>query len=589
MRIIMRLKITESKNAKSLYVIRSTYEKGKHSSQIVEKLGTYAELLEKLNGQDPIIWAKAYIADLNEKEKAGKREINISFSPAKPLKKNQQVLFNGGYLFLQAIYYALGLDAISRAISRKHKFAFDLNSILSNLIYARILFPASKLATMQIAQKFLEPPSFEIQHIYRALGIISVESDFIQSELYKNSRRIIARNTHILYYDCTNYFFEIEQESGLRQYGMSKEHRPNPIVQMGLFMDGDGIPLAFSISKGNTNEQVTLTPLEQKLLKDFELSKLVVCTDAGLASTANRKFNDKKNRAFITTQSIKKLKKPLLEWALAKSGWRIPGTKGAFDISKLDSDDNLCEVYKDTTFYKERWIKENDLEQRLIITFSLKYRNYQREIRCYQLDRAIKLVQKSPQKIGKCRSNDFKRFVAKKSITSDGEIAAKNLYSIDIELVQKEELFDGYYGICTNLEDDAQSIIRTNHQRWEIEESFRIMKTEFQARPVYLSRDDRIHAHFTTCFLALTLYRFLEKFLEERFSCHRIIEGLRNLNFYKVGSEGYIPTYVSDDFTDLLHEKFQFHTDRQIIPSKEMKNILKLTKSKKHYSKIKKI
>ncbi len=585
----MRLKITESKNAKSLYVIRSTYEKGKHSSQIVEKLGTYAELLEKLNGQDPIIWAKAYIADLNEKEKAGKREINISFSPAKPLKKNQQVLFNGGYLFLQAIYYALGLDAISRAISRKHKFAFDLNSILSNLIYARILFPASKLATMQIAQKFLEPPSFEIQHIYRALGIISVESDFIQSELYKNSRRIIARNTHILYYDCTNYFFEIEQESGLRQYGMSKEHRPNPIVQMGLFMDGDGIPLAFSISKGNTNEQVTLTPLEQKLLKDFELSKLVVCTDAGLASTANRKFNDKKNRAFITTQSIKKLKKPLLEWALAKSGWRIPGTKGAFDISKLDSDDNLCEVYKDTTFYKERWIKENDLEQRLIITFSLKYRNYQREIRCYQLDRAIKLVQKSPQKIGKCRSNDFKRFVAKKSITSDGEIAAKNLYSIDIELVQKEELFDGYYGICTNLEDDAQSIIRTNHQRWEIEESFRIMKTEFQARPVYLSRDDRIHAHFTTCFLALTLYRFLEKFLEERFSCHRIIEGLRNLNFYKVGSEGYIPTYVSDDFTDLLHEKFQFHTDRQIIPSKEMKNILKLTKSKKHYSKIKKI
>ena len=577
----MRLKITESKNAKSLYIIRSTYENGKHSSKIVEKLGTYDDLLEKLNGQDPIAWAKTYIADLNEKEKAGKRNVTVAFSPAKCIEKNQQVLFNGGYLFLQAIYYALGLDSISKAISKKHKFAFDLNSILSNLLYARILFPASKLATMQITKKFLEPPSFEIQHIYRALGIISEESDFIQSKLYKNSRRIINRNTNILYYDCTNYFFEIEQESGLKQYGMSKEHRPNPIVQMGLFMDGDGIPLAFNIYKGNTNEQVTLTPLEQKLLKDFELSKLVVCTDAGLTSTANRKFNDKKNRAFITTQSIKKLKKPLLQWALSKSGWHIPGTDGTFDLTKLYADNSLYEVYKNTTFYKERWIKENDLEQRLIVTFSMKYRDYQREIRRSQLERALKLVQKSPHKISKCRSNDFKRFIAKKSITSDGEIAAKKLYSIDAELIIKEEMFDGYYGICTNLEDDAQSIIRTNHQRWEIEESFRIMKTEFQARPVYLSRDDRIHAHFTTCFLALTLYCFLEKVLEERFSCHRIIDGLRNLNFYKVGSEGYIPTYVSDDFTDLLHEKFQCHTDRQIIPTQEMKNIFKATKNKK--------
>lgn len=577
----MHLSIVESKNSKSLYVIRSTYKNGRNSSERIEKLGTYAELLEKLNGQDPIVWAKAYIAELNEKEKAGRREVTVTFSPQKRIMKNQHVLFNGGYLFLQVIYYALGLDSILKTISRKHKFTFDLNSILSNLLYARILFPASKLATMQIAQKFLEPPSFEIQHVYRALGIISEESDFIQSELYKNSRRAIDRNTRILYYDCTNYFFEIEQESGLRQYGMSKEHRPNPIVQMGLFMDGDGIPLAFSISKGNTNEQVTLTPLEQKLLKDFELSKLVVCTDAGLASTANRKFNDKKNRAFITTQSIKKLKKPLLQWALAKAGWHIPGTDVTFDLTKLDTDDALYEVYKNTTFYKERWIKENDLEQRLIVTFSLKYRDYQRGIRRSQLERALKLVHKYPQKIGKCHSNDFKRFIAKKSITPDGEIAAKNLYSIDAELILKEEMFDGYYGICTNLEDDAQSIIRTNHQRWEIEESFRIMKTEFQARPVYLSRDDRIHAHFTTCFLALTLYRFLEKLLEERFSCHKIIEGLRNLNFYKLGSEGYIPTYVSDDFTDLLHEKFQFHTDRQIIPTQEMKNIFKTSKNKK--------
>ena len=577
----MRLKITESKNSKSLYVIRSTYEKGKHSSEIIEKLGTYSELSTKLNGKDPIAWAKSYIVELNEKEKAGKRDVNITFSPVKRIEKHTQVLFNGGYLFLQYIYYALGLDLISKRISEKHKFTFDLNSILSNLLYARILFPGSKLATTQLVKKFLEPPSFDLQHVYRALGIIATESDLIQSELYKNSLLIAERNTRILYYDCTNYFFEIEQESGLKQYGISKEHRPNPIVQMGLFMDGDGIPLAFNISKGNTNEQITLTPLEQKLLKDFELSKLIVCTDAGLASTTNRKFNDKKNRAFITTQSIKKLKKPLQEWALSKTGWHKPGAEGTFDISILDTDEAMAEAYKNTIFYKERWISENELEQRLLVTYSLKYKNYQREIRHDQIDRATKLVQKNPQKIGKPNQNDYKRFVTKKSITPDGEIASKNLYNIDFDRIVKEEMFDGYYGICTNLEDDAQSIININHQRWEIEESFRIMKTEFRARPVYLSRDDRIFAHFTTCFLALTLYRFLENTLENRFTCHKIIQELRDLNFYKLKNEGYIPAYVSNDFTDLLHEKFQFQTDLQIVSTQEMKKIFKFTKSGK--------
>jgi transposase len=577
----MRLKITESKNAKSLYVIRSTYENGKHSSKIVEKLGTYAALSEKLNGQDPITWAKAYIADLNEKEKAGKREINVSFSPVKPMESNTPILFNGGYLFLQAIYYALGLQTITKKIAKKHKFTFDLNAILANLLYARILFPASKLATTQLVMKFLEQPSFELQHVYRALSVIAQESDYIQSELYKSSLQVADRNTHILYYDCTNFFFEIEQESGLRQYGISKEHRPNPIVQMGLFMDGDGIPLAFTLSQGNTNEQVTLTPLEEKLLQDFKLSRLVVCTDAGLASTANRKFNDKKDRAFITTQSIKKLKKHLMEWALDKTGWHIPGQNGIFDITKIDTDEVLAETYKNTTFYKERWIKENDLEQRMVVTFSVKYRNYQRSIRQAQIERAIKAVEKNPQKINKTNQNDYKRFIAKQSITSNGEVAAKNLYNLDTDRIAKEQSFDGYYAICTNLEDDALRIIELNRQRWEIEESFRIMKSEFRSRPVYLSRDDRIRAHFTTCFLSLTLYRFLEKKLDKSFTCHQILDSLRNMNFYKIRSEGYIPAYIHDEFMTTLHERFPFKTNLQIIPTLEMKNIFKASKKQK--------
>ena len=577
----MHLNIVRSKNSQSLYVIRSTYKNGRNSSERVEKLGTYAELLKKLNGQDPIAWAKAYIAELNEKEKAGKREINVSFSPAKTMDFNKQVLFNGGYLFLQAIYHLLGLDSITKKIAKKHKFTFDLNAILSNLLYARILFPSSKLAAMQLVKKFLEQPSFELQHVYRALGVIAQENDLIQSELYKNSLLVAQRNTHILYYDCTNFFFEIEQEEGLRQYGISKEHRPNPIVQMGLFMDGDGIPLAFNISPGNTNEQVTLTPLEEKLLQDFELSKLVVCTDAGLASTANRKFNDKKDRAFITTQSIKKLKKPLQEWAMDKTGWRIPGKDGLFDISKIDTDEAVAEAYKSTTFYKERWIKENGFEQRLVVTFSLKYRNYQRSVRQSQIERAMKAIEKNPQKISKTNQNDYKRFISKKSITSDGEIAKKNIFSMDTDRIAREESFDGYYAICTNLEDEALKIIEINHQRWEIEESFRIMKSEFHSRPVYLSRDDRIRAHFMTCFLALTLYRFLELRLDKRFTCHQIIDGLRNMNFYKIKSEGFAPAYEYDEFMEALHAEFPFKTNMQIIPTQEMKNIFKTSRNRK--------
>ncbi len=572
--MVMRLKITKSKNSSSLYVIKSTYKNGKHSSKIVEKLGTYDELLKKLDGQDPIEWAKQYIAELNKKDKEDNRKIMVQYSPTKLIEKEEQRCFNGGYLFLQQIYHDLQLHKICSQISDKYKFSFNLNSILSRLLYGRIIYPSSKLATHHLSSKLIEQPDFEIQHVYRALEVIAKETDFIQSELYKNSLKVSKRNSGILYYDCTNYFFEIEQEEGLKQYGYSKEHRPNPIVQMGLFMDGDGIPLAFSIHKGNTNEQITLKPLEQKILKDFELSKFVVCTDAGLASTDNRKFNDKKDRAFITTQSIKKLKKHLKEWALSPEGWRLGEDPKTYDITKLD--DNT--KYADQTFYKERWIKEDGLEQKLIVTYSIKYRDYQRKIRQSQIERAIKVIDTNPAKIKKHNQNDYKRFIEKTSITPDGEVASKELYSINADIISKEELFDGFYAVCTNLEDHAPAIIKINHRRWEIEECFRIMKSEFKARPVYLSRDDRIEAHFTTCFLSMVIYRYLEKKLEGKFTCKEIIQGLKDMNFFEIIGDGYIPTYTRTDFTDALHEAFGFRTDYQIVSNRQMKKILKDTK-----------
>jgi len=579
----MRLQISKSKNSASLYVIKTFYVDGKEKTKIVEKLGTVAELEKKLNGEDPIEWAKKYIEELNKKEKEEKREVLVKYSPSKLINKGEQRSFNGGYLFLQKIYHELGLHKISKEITKKYKFDFDLDSILSRLIYGRVIFPSSKLATNELSKNFIEQPNFDLHQIYRALEVLAKETDFIQSSLYENSLKVSKRNTGVLFYDCTNYFFEIEQEDGNKQYGPSKDHKPNPIVQMGLFIDGDGIPLAFSINRGNMNEQLTLKPLEKKIISDFELSKFVVCTDAGLASEDNRKFNDKDGRAFITTQSIKKLKAHLKKWALAPDDWKLPGSEKTYDISKLDemiekaNNEDKSKI-RSKVFFKERWIKENGFEQRLIVTYSVKYRDYQRKIRNSQIQRAEKLIDTNPKKINKCNANDYKRFINKTSCTPDGEVADKELYSIDSTLIQKEEAFDGFYGVCTNLEDDVSEIIKVNHRRWEIEECFRIMKSEFKARPVYLKKDDRIEAHFITCFISLIIYRLLEKKLEEKFTCHEIINGLRNMEFYEVKGEGYVPTYTRTDLTDALHEAFGFHTDYQIVSTQNMKKIFKDTK-----------
>ncbi|MBN2229303.1 MAG: transposase, partial [Candidatus Thorarchaeota archaeon] len=361
------------------------------------------------------------------------------------------------YLFLQDIYHQLGVDKICKEISSKYKFTYDLDSILSRLLYGRILFPSSKLSTFEFSKTLLEGAPFELQHVYRALEAIAKESDFIQSSVYKNSLEISRRNDKILYYDCTNYFFEIEQESGLKQYGPSKEHRPNPLVEMGLFMDGDGIPLAFSIHSGNTNEQTTLQPLEKQIMKDFSLSKFVVCTDAGLSSATNRKFNSKQDRAFITTQSLKTLKGHLKEWALSPEGWRLSSSSERFNLATLEASDDLIERYKNATFYKERWINENGLEQRLIVTFSFKYQAYQRTIRNRQIERALTLIESSPSKLKKHRQNDYKRFVEQTHITDEGEIAEKEVFKLNTTKIYNEELYDGFYSVCSNLEDEVEA------------------------------------------------------------------------------------------------------------------------------------
>lgn len=570
----MRLQITKSKNAECFYIVKSVRKNGRNTNEVVEKLGNLEEVKERAGDQDPYEWAKEYAKKLTQRDKEQSKEITVKLKPVKLVEKDVQQSYDVGYLFLQKIYYELGLDRICRNISRRYKFEYDLNSVLSRLVYGRILSPGSKLSTMEYAETLPEKPRFDLHHIYRALEVIADETDHIQAELYRSSCASSGRNDKVLYYDVTNYYFEIEEadeEGGLRQYGFSKENRPNPLVQMGLFLDGDGIPLAFCIDPGNTNENTTLRPLEKKIISDFKHSEFVVCTDAGLSSADNRGFNSIMNRRFITVQSIKKMKGHLKEWALGDDGWSCPAYPGKeFSISEIKADP---EKYKSDTFCKDQWYRDNGLSQRFIVTFSLKYMEYLSGIREKHVSRAEKMIRTNS--VSKHRQTDYKRFISEMSCTDDGEVAERKEFSIDESRIAEEERYDGFYAVATNLDDNVSEIIRINKQRWEIEESFRIMKSEFKARPVYLSRDDRIKAHFTTCFIALVLFRYLEKIkLKETCTCEELIDTLRSMKLCRLKTAGYIPAYTRTDLTDKLHEACGFRTDYEIIPPANLKKII---------------
>ncbi len=575
---IMRIMKGKSKNP-TYHVIQDIKRNGKRSTEIIENLGNASEICAKYNVSDADEWATVYIQSLRDKAATNNHKVLIPFYTNTIVEKDKTLTFNAGYLFLQKIYHQLGLQSICKKIKKDNSFNYDLDAILSRLIYGRILYPSSKLSCFEQSKELLEQPGFGLHHIYRALSILSDNSDFIQAELYKRSKKIIKRNTGVLFYDCTNYFFEVEHEDGLKQYGPSKEHRPNPIVQMGLFMDKSGIPLAFCINPGNQNEQLSLKPLEQQIMRDFELSKFVVCTDAGLSSNANKRFNNFGERSFITTQSIKKLKKELQAWCLDPKGWELEGDNKKYDISKLDdTPENTKKI-----FYKQQLIEGYDEErditfdQTIIVTYSLKYKLYQQDIRRRQIDRARKYIER-PSSVDKHSQTDAKRFIKKTPVTNDGEVAGKTIYELDDAVIANESRFDGFYAVCTNLDDDPADIARINHDRWEIEESFRIMKTEFDARPVYLQRDDRIKAHFLTCFISLMIYRILEKQLDEKFTCEDIITTLRKMDVREVGNYGYIPNYTRTEITDALHDNAGLRTDNELTTPKAMAGIIRRSK-----------
>ena len=550
----MRVRTSKSKLGLRFYIIKTYYDtKGIERTITVEKLGSEQEIREK-TGRDPMEWAKERAAFLTQQEKAENQDVSFTLSPAKLITKNYQYTFQVGYLFLQKIFYDLGMDRICASIQKNADFSFNLSDILQKLCYGRILDPRSKVGTFEFSQRLLQQPDFEVHQMYRALDVLADNFDDIQAKLYQNTLKLGKRKTGIIYYDCTNFFFEMEEAepNTLCQYGKSKENRPLPIVQMGLFIDREGIPISMCIDPGNTNEQITMQPLEKKMLQDFGMSE-------------------------------KKLKADLQQTALAPDGWYQMGAKAKYRKYNLTEVDE--EKYKDAVFYKELPIDNKDFDERLIVTYSIKYRNYLRKIREKQVLRAQKALQNG-KVCAKKNANDFRRFIKTVSCTEDGEVAEEKTQDIDYTYIRQEERFDGFYAISTNLADEEPNeIANANHQRWQIEQCFRIMKSEFKSRPVYVRTDARIKAHFLTCFLSLVLYKYFAKRLRGSYSCEQICQTLRSMEVRELIGEGYVPNYTRTDLTDDLHESFGFRTDYDFIPKDTIKKIITSSQKRKKQEK----
>jgi len=586
----MRIKTTITNKTTNYYIIKDyTTSNGKRTTKIFENLGNQEQVEERFGKIDTLTKIKEYVKSLKDKP------VPIYKDPNKIIEKNIRCKFNVGYLFLKDIYYSLNLDKMCNAIKDKYHFKFDLNEILECLVYARILWPASKLSTYVQANKFIEKTSFEYQHIIRSLSYIAKEFDYIQKFLFDNSNKVIDRNYKIIYYDCTNFFFYTE-ENEFQRYGISKEHQPLPLVQMGLFMDADGIPFALNINPGNTNETKTMIPSEEKFLKEFNMDSknIVVCTDAAMCTDDIKKFNVKDGRGFVITQSIKKLSNELQEWALNPNEWRILGNLNElYNIKEIEKDENLKQYYYNKVFYKEIECETKSVKQVLIVTFSFKYQAWQKNVRKKQYERAQKIVEEVNNKNKSIKkksdtekikisknANDPKRFIKEYRTTNTGEVAENTTYIVDESIYKEEQKYEGFYGITTNLIDDTKTVIKVMNGRWEIEESFRIMKEEFDSDNVYLSREDRIRAHFLICYLALFEYRVLEHKLNDKYTVYEIIESLRDMEVLETKGDGYLPAYVRTELTDDLHRIFGLNTDTEIITYKKFKEILSKVKVK---------
>lgn len=537
--MIMARYLEKGENAMNLHIVPSgkddailyyavSIRKGKKTtSKNVSRIGRLSELRKEY--PDPIAHFRAEAKRLTDE---GKSESSFEI-PANlmldPMKKRRIML---GYIFPQSVYYSLGLDTVMRGIRNESKTTYDFNRIMRDLIIGRVLSPLSKNSTYEKAFSFPEPPDYDLHHVYRSLSLMAENFDLIEEKAFKGMKKYADVDTSVTYYDCTNFYFETEEQDGFRTYGKSKENRPNPIVQMGLFLDRNGLPISMCINPGKTNEQKTMIPLEKLMTERFGIEKFVVCADCGLSGKRNLRFNSTENHGFVVTKSLKKVSEEVRAKLMGDEGWKRFGDASGrlYSLKEIREDANL----RDVIFYHdERFVAESDgFEERIVTTYCGRMREYQRSVRERQLQRAMELVSQGKIRKG-VNQNDVRRFIVVDSVTEKGEVAEKKVFSIDSERFEEESKYDGFYAVTTDLADDPGEIIRINKGRWEIEESFRIMKSDFDARPVFISREDRIRAHFLTCYLAYMIFRIIEQKLNKGDVRYTDAEILRTLRDYE--------------------------------------------------------
>ena len=596
------------------YYIQQGFRNGKKTTtKNIKRLGKHSELL--LITDNPLEYAKNEVKKMNEEYRSGRSEFIVTMdfneripSTASPCSNSTSL--NIGYLYLKDIYAKLNLSDFFKSVSSDRKITYDCNKICQFLTYARILDPASKYGTYDKLDTYYEKPQVEYQHMIRFLDILDRNSDQYLKHLFDNSENIVKRDTSVMYYDCTNYFFETEKPDeeivdevtgeiilGLRQFGISKENKTSPIVEMGLIMDSRGIPISMCIHPGNTNEQLTAVPLEKEVIKMTGNKKFIYCADAGLGSYNIRKFNDMGGRAYIVTQSVKKLGQEIKDIVFNDSNYRLLSNDDAITLKEMRTFNkkgaNNLSLYNDfaykvipantamdTGLYEEKVYKngrtkkvkaKGTLHQYIIVTFSRKMMEYQRTIRERQLERAKKLLRlKDPEKIKK-GPNDIRRFL--KNTSSD----TAN-YVLDMDKIHEEEKYDGFYAVATNLDDSAKDILAVAQNRYKIEDCFRIMKTNFDARPVFLRKPERIRAHFLICYTALLIYRLMECKLDDNLThvtTSNLIKTLRNMNVVNMDDMYYKSIYSGSQTLDALERCFELQLNRKYYRPSDLNKIVK--------------
>lgn len=596
------------------YYIQQGFRNGKKTTtKNIKRLGKHSELL--LITDDPLEYAKNEVKKMNEEYRSGRSEFIVTMDfneriPSTDSPCSNSTSLNIGYLYLKDIYAKLNLSDFFKSVSSDRKITYDCNKICQFLTYARILDPASKYGTYDKLDTYYEKPQVEYQHMIRFLDILDRNSDQYLKHLFDNSENIVKRDTSVMYYDCTNYFFETEKPDeeivdevtgeiilGLRQFGISKENKTSPIVEMGLIMDSRGIPISMCIHPGNTNEQLTAVPLEKEVIKMTGNKKFIYCADAGLGSYNIRKFNDMGGRAYIVTQSVKKLGQEIKDIVFNDSNYRLLSNDDAITLKEMRTfnkkDANNLSLYNDfaykvipantpmdTGLYEEKVYKngrtkkvkaKGTLHQYIIVTFSRKMMEYQRTIRERQLERAKKLLRlKDPEKIKK-GPNDIRRFL--KNTSSD----TAN-YVLDMDKIHEEEKYDGFYAVATNLDDSAKDILAVAQNRYKIEDCFRIMKTNFDARPVFLRKPERIRAHFLICYTALLIYRLMECKLDDNLThvtTSNLIKTLRNMNVVNMDDMYYKSIYSGSQALDALEKCFELQLNRKYYRPSDLNKIVK--------------